>query len=665
MKESRFVGLSRIGILLVFFLMLGISTAFSSTITVTNTNDAGAGSLRQALADANSGDTIEFSTDAFPDADTGAITLTSGQLTIDKALTVDGDGRVTLDGNTSARVLNISYSTETHFVNVTLKGLKIVNGAGDYGAGVQCFEILTATDCIFSGNNASMHGGGLIVYYGTGTLSRCQFTNNQAGINQYGGGMALYNDSDYTVDQCTFTGNSANGGGGIYVSDSNLTLTNSLLQGNQSGGGGGGVRSYNSTIWIINSTLSGNANQYNGFASAMRNHLSDVYIVNSTITGGGTGIGAISNLSASCTITSTIIAENEGVDIHWIAGDIQTYPVTVSRSLVESVDTYTLTNGVDGNIVGQSPGLDALADNGGPTLTHALLSGSPAIDTGANTLSLQFDQRGQGFARNLGEGPDMGAYEAWNVVIVHADGRGSGTILSSPAGIDCDYPITSTASAIFPSGVVTLTATAKTGSLAYWCDCESLGGTLETNGTAEAACAFNPIGAQKVITATFALLDTDNDGILDIDEDKDQDGEVDPDETDPTLADTDQDGIQDGTELGLTLDDVGLSTDQQVFQPDLDPETTTNPLVQDSDEDGVLDGLEDANHNGRMDLGETSAARKSGDLNGDGSLTLEDAIRAVQDMAGMVHPGDRLADMDGDGHITLKEALFVLRTIQE
>ncbi len=98
--------------------------------------------------------------------------------------------------------------------------------------------------------------------------------------------------------------------------------------------------------------------------------------------------------------------------------------------------------------------------------------------------------------------------------------------------------------------------------------------------------------------------DTDNDGIPDGDEDRDQDGMVDDGETDPCDADTDADGIQDGTESGYTLADIGQDTDTDIFQEDADPETTTDPLAPDTDEDGLNDGEEDLNHNGRVDPGE-------------------------------------------------------------
>jgi photosystem II stability/assembly factor-like uncharacterized protein len=100
--------------------------------------------------------------------------------------------------------------------------------------------------------------------------------------------------------------------------------------------------------------------------------------------------------------------------------------------------------------------------------------------------------------------------------------------------------------------------------------------------------------------------DTDNDGIPDGVEDANRNGQVDSGETHPCKLDTDEDGIQDGTERGYTIDDVGPDTDKSIFQPDLDPTTTTNPLDSDTDNDGLLDGEEDENHNGRVDTGETN-----------------------------------------------------------
>jgi hypothetical protein len=110
----------------------------------------------------------------------------------------------------------------------------------------------------------------------------------------------------------------------------------------------------------------------------------------------------------------------------------------------------------------------------------------------------------------------------------------------------------------------------------------------------------------EIMTGTNPLdADTDDDGITDGQEDLNHNGLVDIGETDPRKIDSDGDGIQDGTELGITLEQIGTGTNTAVFQPDLDPSTTTNPLDSDTDDDGLLDGQEDANHNGRVDPGES------------------------------------------------------------
>ncbi|MBW2069744.1 MAG: RHS repeat protein [Deltaproteobacteria bacterium] len=97
--------------------------------------------------------------------------------------------------------------------------------------------------------------------------------------------------------------------------------------------------------------------------------------------------------------------------------------------------------------------------------------------------------------------------------------------------------------------------------------------------------------------------DTDDDGLLDGNEDANHNGLLDADETDPCLTDTDGDGIQDGTERGLAAAE-GTGTDLAVFIADADPATVTDPLLEDSDGDGLFDGEEDVNYNGNMDPGE-------------------------------------------------------------
>lgn len=131
---------------------------------------------------------------------------------------------------------------------------------------------------------------------------------------------------------------------------------------------------------------------------------------------------------------------------------------------------------------------------------------------------------------------------------------------------------------------------------------------------------LNDADGDGITDANEALLgtnpldrDSDDDGIPDGQEDANQNGVVDPGETNPALADSDGDGIQDGTETGVTTgvadpDGAGplLGTNLAIFIADQDPSTTTLPLDADTDNDGLPDGMEDLNHNGRVDAGESN-----------------------------------------------------------
>ncbi|WP_084511554.1 C10 family peptidase [Desulfatibacillum aliphaticivorans] len=157
--------------------------------------------------------------------------------------------------------------------------------------------------------------------------------------------------------------------------------------------------------------------------------------------------------------------------------------------------------------------------------------------------------------------------------------------------------------------------------------------------------------------------DSDDDGIPDGTEDANHNGQQDPGETNPCNPDSDDDGILDGTELGYTAGTA--DTAPGVFVADADPSTATNPLEADSDGDGVSDGDEDANHNGMMEVGETDPNRKAGDITGDGVLSLEDIGLLLRALSGAdaLPASAILADADGDGVLALNEALLILQQL--
>ena len=133
----------------------------AATFTVTNTNDSGPGSLRQAIADANSSDTITFDSGILP----GTITLTTGRLNINKDLTIQGPGAsdLAIDGNNASRVFTICCG-----MTVTITGVTIQNGfTGGNGGGIANLATLAITNSTISGNSSRLGGGGIYNVGGT------------------------------------------------------------------------------------------------------------------------------------------------------------------------------------------------------------------------------------------------------------------------------------------------------------------------------------------------------------------------------------------------------------------------------------------------------------------------------------------------------------------
>ena len=202
-------------------------TTRSDTITVTNTNDSGPGSLRQALAIANNGDTIDAT------GVSGAITLTSGTLLVNKSVTINGAGAdvLAVDGNAAGRVFFITFG-ET----VAISGFTVRNGhAGNAGGGIdnENNATLTITNCTISGNVAGLGGGtfnnGMLTI--TSTTISDNFSSNGGAVYNSGGGIL-------TITNSTVSGNSASSGGGIF-NIAAFAITNSTFSGNSAQLGGG------------------------------------------------------------------------------------------------------------------------------------------------------------------------------------------------------------------------------------------------------------------------------------------------------------------------------------------------------------------------------------------------------------------------------------------
>ena len=435
--------------------LLSTSAAFADTITVINTNDSGPGSLRQAFFDANDGDTINFDSSL----NGQRITLTSGELNVDKDVTISGPGakNLAVDGNAQSRVFYINPGK-----TVTIDGLTVANGVNNFESGGGIYNnaaaltvtnctisgnstyagggggianhadspggaTLTVTNCTFSGNSA-LHGGGAIGNRGTLTVTNCIISGNSA---SFGGGLAnraFNQDATLTVTNCTISGNSVSGGGGGIgnIADSEgsatLTIANCTISGNSvSGARGGGISNIafnasSATLMTTNSTISGNL-AYNG-GGGINNEAfnasgdATLTITNSTLSGNSADYdgGGISNFgqAAGLELGSTIFdAGNSGENIFNSAGTVTSLGYNVS-----SDDGGGFLTG-DGDQIKTDPLLGPLQDNGGPTFTHALLPGSPAIDAGDPNFTPppDYDQRGPGFDRVVNGRTDVGSFE--------------------------------------------------------------------------------------------------------------------------------------------------------------------------------------------------------------------------------------------------------------
>ncbi|WFB37436.1 choice-of-anchor Q domain-containing protein [Kiritimatiellota bacterium B12222] len=344
---------------------------------VLNTNDDGAGSLRETLRLATPGFDVTF----HADLEGESIVLTSGQILLDKDVGIDASalaGGMTIDGNANDRIFEI-----TNEANVNLDTLHLINGA------------------------SSSNGGAIMMTTGTTlSISRSTLADNQANT---GGGAIYNNGGTLLLTQSTLMNNTATEGGAIY---SSVTA------------GSGKTAATNCTFYNNTATLYNGGAIYNAKGLVELNHCT--ITGNTAEPGNGSGVKNFTATGTETILDHCIIAGNTNSDVDYLGGNADSF-ISVGYNLIGTGNVISRFNQT-GDQTGMDPQLYAIGDYGGPTLTLPPLPGSPALDAGDEAYIGGVDQRGQ--SRYSGAAVDCGAVEIQHFFVTTlVDENDAGTAL--------------------------------------------------------------------------------------------------------------------------------------------------------------------------------------------------------------------------------------------
>ena len=450
-----------------------------SAITVANCDDDGAGSLRAAIVAASSGNIIDLS-----QLSCGTISLATGPLDIrTSGLGIVGPGsdRLVIDAGQRDRAISSAVSP----FDLTVRGVAIRNGrsTGDGG----CIDVagsLTLNDVVVEHCEAHasgrVRGGGVyaadLLTLDHSRVSGCSALSDAA--DAYGGGV--YAERGAAVRFSTLSGNVARsatatnkGSGGGLVARRPSSVLGSTFEGNAADFGGGVLlleASISDVFTFSESTVSGNSATRTGgvVVKAGVTFRGTTIAFNCALrTQGGkyeSGIGLNAPTGRVMTATDTLVADNvlcegAGTDTPYDVGGLGGL-ISGSHNLVQSAPAVF---SLPADTLRDDPMLLPLADNGGPTRTHALVAGSRAIDAGDDALERGYDQRGDGPAitgpmwdpagngprdprriawtsRVIGSHSDIGAYELQSTgttrMVTQCGDNGDGSLRSAVQAAD-------------------------------------------------------------------------------------------------------------------------------------------------------------------------------------------------------------------------------------
>lgn len=471
------------------WLLVAALPAAAATITVDATADAladdGNCTLREAVRAANLDMAVDGcaagsgTDDIVLPAGTFTLTLAgasedlaaTGDLDLDESATITGAGadETIVDAGDLDRAFDVRDGSVT-FVGLTMRNGTAPPGEAGGVLRVQGGNTGILTDCVVADGTAN-DGGGIRVELGTLELLRTTVRDNTS-TSSAAGIYALW--SATTITDSTISGNvTANIGGGLFASGSGVTfpvtISGSTFTGNEAINGAAMFLGNDTQTTISNSTLSGNT--ATGTGGALYQSFGDgVTLANVTVAGNAADSGggvAQGSSSAPIVLRNTIVADNTAMDgtSHDCAGAI----TSAGWNLVESTAGCTLTT-TTGDVTGEDPDLLPLAENGGPTATHALDTDSPARNAGnpatpgsGGDACEATDQRG--LERPGGSACDIGAVEQDSVPATTTTTTITTTTITTTTSSTTTTSTTSTTSTTI-AGPTTTTSTSSTSTVA-------------------------------------------------------------------------------------------------------------------------------------------------------------------------------------------------------
>ena len=431
------------GILVAGAFSIAISpAAFAATITVTNCNDSGDGSLRQAVVTAATGSTIDMTQLSCPSSD---LFLTSGPLAASGSIVLRGPGATKLNifQNTSGQRVLVHTGAQLSIYGLTISHGHTANRGGCiYSNGSVRLEDATLYNCFVDQGPSTGVGAGVFAGGNLTLVDSNLFSSSCLAASCFGGGAYVH--GDLVMRNTRVGGNGAlsltsglhSFGGGIFVKG-NVDISGSEISGNIAGNSSSCVDCAGNaaglllsapgaaTAKIVNSTVTNNfaTGGIGGIYSNVPLTLANSTVSNNTA-GTYYGPGGTSFFGAGVTLyqttgyfVSSIIFGNRA---NYTAEDVDGKSMTISGSHNLIGSTISVTLPVD--TLSADPLLGDLQLLGGRTETRPLGPGSPAIATGNNVFVLSTDQRGTGFARKFAGHIDIGAFQTGDSVFNDAFG---------------------------------------------------------------------------------------------------------------------------------------------------------------------------------------------------------------------------------------------------